>query len=105
MFENYPIEIRVNRLPDGFNERLKLVRQQHLDARCAKKNDINLYVYKNSICIDAEQGFIRCFVAIPANIRNSQMLLMLFDPEHQDDFVWEYSAYSGERFKNLLILA
>ncbi len=62
-----------------------------MDARWVKKNDINHYGYKNSICIDAEHGFIRRFVVTPANIH--------------DDYVWADSAYSGERFKDLLILA
>ena len=56
-----------------------------------KKNDINHYGYKNSICIDAEHNFIRRFVVTPANIH--------------DDYVWADSAYSGERFKDLLSLA
>ena len=68
-------------------------------------NDINQYVYKNSICIDAEHGFIRRFVVTPANIHDSQMLLMLLDPENHDDYVWAGSAYSGERFKDVLSLA
>jgi len=54
-----------------------------------KKNDINHYGYKNSICIDAEHGFIRRFVVTPANIH--------------DNYVWADSAYSGERLKDLLI--
>ena len=70
-----------------------------------KKNDINHYSYKNSICIDAEHGYIRRFVVTPANIHDSQMLPMLLDPENQDDYVWADSAYSGERFKDLHSLA
>ena len=61
--------------------------------------------HKNSICIDAEHGFIRRFVVTPANIHDSQMLPMLLDPENHDDYVWTDSAYSGERFKDLLSLA
>ena len=30
---------------------------------------------------------------------------MLLDPENQDDYVWADSAYSGERFKDLLSIA
>jgi len=33
------------------------------------------------------------------------MLPMLLDPENHDDYVWADSAYSGERFKDLLSLA
>ena len=67
-----------------------------------QKNDINHYGYKNSICIDAEHGFIRRFVVNPANIHDSQMLLMLLDPDNHDDYLW---ADFGERFKDLLSLA
>ena len=59
--------------------------------RVGLKNNINHYGYKNSICIDAEHGFIRRFVVTPANINN--------------DYVWADSSYSGERFKDLLSLA
>ena len=70
-----------------------------------KKNDINHYGYKSSICIDAKYNLIRCFIITPTNIHDSQMLPMLLDPENQDDYVWADSAYSGERFKDLLSLA
>ena len=98
-------EIKANCLPDGWNESPKRLQQKDLDARWVKKNDINHYGYKNSICIDAEHGFIRRFVVTPANIHDSQMLPMLLDPENHDDYVWADSAYSGERFKDLLSLA
>ena len=84
-------EIKANRLPDGWNESPKRLQQKDLDARWVKKNDINHYGYKNSICIDAEHGFIRRFVVTPANIH--------------DDYVWADSSYSGERFNDLLSLA
>ena len=59
--------------------------------RIGVKNDINHYGHKNSIFIDAEHDFIRCFVVTPANIH--------------DDYICADSAYSGERFKDLLSLA
>ena len=55
--------------------------------RVGLKNNINHYVYKISICIDADQGFIRRFVVTPANIHDSQMLPMLLDPENQNDYL------------------
>ena len=73
-------------------------------ARWVKKYDITHYGYKNSIWIDAEHDFIRRFVVTPANINDKQMLPKLLDPENQDDYVWEDSAYSGEVFKDLLSL-
>ena len=66
----------------------KRLQKKDLDARWVKKNDINHYGYKNSICIDAEHGFIRRFVVTPANIHDSHMLPMLLDPENHDDYVW-----------------
>ena len=47
-----------------------------------KKNEINHYGYKNSICISAEHGIVRPFVVTPANIHDSQILPMLLDPEN-----------------------
>ena len=84
-------EIKANRLPDGLKESPKRLQQRDLVARWVKNNDINYYGYKNSICIDAEHGFIRRFVVTPANIH--------------DDYGWADSAYSGERFEDLLSLA
>ena len=52
-------EIKANRVPDGWSESPKRLRQRYLDACWVKKNDINHYGYKNSNCIDAEHGFIR----------------------------------------------
>ena len=97
-------EIKANRLPDGWNENPKRI-QKRIWMRVGLKNNINHYGYKNSICIDAEHGFIRRFAVIPANIHDSQMLPMLLDPENQDNYVWADSAYSDEHFKDLLSLA
>ena len=41
----------------------------------------------------------------PLNIYDSQMLSMLLDSGNQNDYVWVNSAYSGERFMDLLRLA
>jgi transposase, IS5 family len=98
-------DTKADLLPDGWDENPHRLGQKDLDARWVKKNGINHYGYKNSICIDAEHGFIRRFAVTPANIHDSQMLAMLLDPENQDDYVWADSAYSGECFENLLSLA
>lgn len=78
------------------------MQQRDLDARWAKKNGINHYGYKNSICVDVEHGFIRRYAYTPANVHDSQMLPRLLDPENCDDYVWGDSAYSGVCFEALL---
>ena len=75
-----------------------------LDARWTKKNGINYYGYKNNIYIDVDHGFIRRYAVTAANIRDSQMLHRLLDPENEHDYVWAVSAYSGECFEELLSL-
>ena len=80
------------------------MQQKDLDARWVKKNGVNHYGYKNSICIDVDQGFIRRYAVTPANIHDSQMLPHLLDPENEHDDVWADSATSGERFEKLLSL-
>jgi IS5 family transposase len=97
-------EIKAGRLPDGWDENPHRLQQKDLDARWVKKNGVNYYGYKNSICIDAEHGFIRRYTVTPASIHDSQMLPMLLDPENQDDYVWADSAYSGQCFEELLSL-
>ena len=97
-------EIKAGRLPEGWDKNQDRLRQKDLDARWVKKNDINYYGYKNSICIDVDHGFIRRYAVTPANIHDSQMLPRLLDPENEHDFVWADSAYSGECFADLLSL-
>jgi len=41
----------------------------------------------------------------PANLRDSQILPLLLDPENEHDHEWEDSAYSGATFQDLLNLA
>ena len=95
-------DIKADRLSDGWDENPNRLQQRDLDARWLKKNEINHYGYKNSICIDTEHGFIRRFIVKPGNIHDSQMLPMLLDPENHDDYVWADSAYAGECFEDLL---
>jgi IS5 family transposase len=76
-----------------------------LDACWVIENCISHYEYKNSICIDATQGFIRRFAITPAVIHDSQMLPQVLNPENSDDFVWADSGYVGARFEDLLELA
>lgn len=52
-------EIKAGRLPNGWDQNPDRLQQKDLDARWVKKNGINHYGYKNSICIDADHGFIR----------------------------------------------
>lgn len=75
-----------------------------MDARWVQENGDNHYVYKNNICIDVEHGFIRRYAVTPANIHDSQMLLMLLEPENSDNYVCADSAYAGECFEDLLNL-
>jgi transposase, IS5 family len=75
-----------------------------LDARWTKKNGISYYSYKNSICIDADHGFIRRYAVSPANIHDSQMRPRLLDPENVHDYVWADSAYIGESLEDPLNL-
>ena len=97
-------EIKAGRLPEGCDENRDRLRQKDLDARWVKKNGVNNYGYKNSICIDVDHGFIRRYAVTPANIHDSQMLPQLLDPENEHDDVWADSAYSGECFEDLLSL-
>ena len=64
-------DIKADRLPNGWEEKANRLQQMDLDARWVKKNGINHYGYKNSICIDAEHDFNRRFVVNPANIHDS----------------------------------
>jgi IS5 family transposase len=97
-------DIKSGRLPDGWEENPNRLRQKDLDARWMKKNGINHYGYKNSICIDVDHGFIRRYAVTPANIHDSQMLPLLLDPENEHDDVWADSACSGQCFEDLLSL-
>jgi IS5 family transposase len=97
-------EIKARRLPNSWDQNPDRLQQMDLDARWVKKNGVNHYGYKNSICIDVDHGFIRRYGVTPANIHYSQMLPRLLDPENEHEYVWADSAYSGECFEDLLSL-
>ena len=97
-------EIKAGRMPEGWEENPNRLCQKDLDARWVKKNGVNYYGYKNSICIDVDHGFIRRYVVTPASPHDSQMLASLLDPENEHDCVWADSAYSGECFEEFLSL-
>jgi len=69
-----------------------------------KKNGISYYGYKNSICIDVDQGFVSRYAVSVANIHESKMLPRLLVREKEHDHVWADSAYTGESFEDLLNL-
>ena len=97
-------EIKAGRLPEGWDENLDRLQQKDLDAHWVKKNGVNHYGYKNSICIDVDHGFIRRYAVTPANIHDSQMLPQLLDSKNEYNYVCADSAYSGECFEDLLSL-
>ena len=75
-----------NRIPVSWDQNPNRLQQKDLDTRSIRKNGVNHYGYKNNICIDLEHGVIRRYAVTSANIHNSQMLLMLLDPENTDDY-------------------
>ena len=74
-------------MPDEWDENPKRMQRRDLDSRWFKKNGVNQYGNKKSICVDAEHGFIRIFVVTPAKVHHSQMLPMLLDPLNQENYV------------------
>ena len=66
------------------------LQQKDLDAHWVKKNGINYYGYKNSICIDKELGFTRRYTVTPANMHDSQMFPRLLDPGNQQNFLGRF---------------
>jgi transposase, IS5 family len=91
-------------MPEGWHGNPDRLQQRDLDARWTKRSGLSYFGYKNSICIDVDHGFNRRYAVTPANIHDSQMLLLLLDPENELDYVWADSAYSGECFDDLLSL-
>jgi IS5 family transposase len=84
--------IKQGKLPEGWEDKPNRLREKDLDARWVKNNGTSHYGYKNSICIDVTDGFIRRYAVTPANIHDSQMLTHVLDPENSDDFVWADSG-------------
>ena len=84
-------------MPQGWDKNPDRLQQRDLDARRVKKNGINYYGYKNSVCIDKEHGFILRYALTLAIVQDSQMFPSLLDPEKKHNFVWADSAYSGAR--------
>ena len=98
-------DIKAGQLPQGWDKNPDRLQQKALDAHWVKKNGINYYDYKNSICIDKEHGFIRRYAVTPANMHDSQMFPRLLDPKSQQNFIWADSADSGARLHDLFELA
>jgi len=86
-------EINAGRRPEGWDENPNRLQQKDLDARWTKKNNINYYGCKSSICVDVDHGFIRFYAITPANVHDSQLFPRLLDPENEHEFVWADSAY------------
>ena len=98
-------DIKQGKVPEAWKKNPNRLRQKDLDARWVKKNNLNYYGYKNSICIDAKYGFIRRHVITPANRHDSQILMVLLDGENKEDMVWADSGYAGRIFADVLQLA
>ena len=92
-------------MPQGWDKNADRLQQKDLDAHWVKKNGINYYCYKNSICIDKELGFTRRYTVTPANMHDSQMFPRLLDPGNQQNFFWADSADSRAHLQDLLELA
>ena len=97
-------DIKAGQLPQGWDKNPDRLQQKDLDARWVKKNGINYYGYKNSICIDKEHCFIRHYALTPANMHDRQMFPRRLDPENQQNFFMADSTYSGARLQDLLEL-
>ena len=89
--------------PDGWDENPDRMQKKDLDARWVKKNGINYYGYKKSICIDVDHGFIRRY-AMPRQCNDSHIVPDFLDPDHVNNYFWPDSRYSGECFESLLSL-
>ncbi|WP_315856673.1 transposase [Synechococcus sp. EJ6-Ellesmere] len=61
---------------------------------------MSYYGYKNSICIDVDNGLIRRYAATTANIHESQMFPLLLNPDNEHDYIWANSKYSGDWLMN-----
>ncbi|WP_255003193.1 IS5 family transposase [Cyanobium sp. HWJ4-Hawea] len=97
-------EIKAGNIPEGWEEKPNRLQQKDLDARWVKKNGVNHFGYKNSICIDVDHGFIRRYAITTASIHDSQMFPSVLDPENEHAYVWADSAYSSQRYEELLSL-
>ncbi|MCP9808675.1 IS5 family transposase [Cyanobium sp. HWJ4-Hawea] len=97
-------EIKAGNIPEGWEENPNRLQQKDLDARWVKKNGVNHFGYKNSICIDVDHGFIRRYAITTASIHDSQMFPSVLDPENEHDYVWADSAYAIQGFEELLSL-
>jgi IS5 family transposase len=78
--------------------------QKDLDARWTKKHGKSHYGYKNhiDIDIDAEHKLIRNFAVTPANVRDSQVLDDLIDPDNEDPSVGADAAHRSEETETVL---
>lgn len=51
-------EIKAARLPNGWDQNPDRLQERDLGAPWIKRNGVNYYVYKNSVCIDVDPSLI-----------------------------------------------
>lgn len=77
--------------------------KERLGHPWVKKNGINYYGYKNSICIDVDMVLF-AVMPCPRQYNDSHIVPDLLDPENVNNYFWTDSTYSGECFESLLSL-
>jgi IS5 family transposase len=77
-------------------------RQKDVDADWTKKNDKSYFGYKNHICVDVENKFIRKYEVSKASLHDSQMTRKLLDYTNSSGKVYADSAYMSKKTLSFL---
>jgi IS5 family transposase len=85
--------IKRGEVPQGWEDKPKMLRQKDLDARWTKKNNEKHYGYKNHVKVDSKSKLIDDFTVTDASVHDSQALEELL--ADGDPTTWVDSAYAG----------
>jgi IS5 family transposase len=88
-------QIKEDKTPDGWDDKLNMKRQKDEDWRWTKHGKSH-YGYKNHIDIDKGHKLIRLHAVTDASVHDSQVFDDLLDEENSDPSVWSDSAYRAE---------
>lgn len=92
--------IKSGGVPDSFAENKPCLRQKDVDARWTKKNEENIYGYKNHVKTDRKSKLIEKYAVTDASVHDSQALESLV--EAGDGELYADSAYRSEKISSLL---
>ncbi len=89
-------KIKQGEIPDDWKEKPRKLSQKDTDAKWTKKNNKNIFGYKNHVKTDGKSKIVTKYKVTTANVHDSQVLDDLLDETDKGEELYADSAYTGE---------